>query len=377
MAAAYAGTPQVFEYWGQNAVGRIMPIEVRLHPGIISARQVVIASVIDISERKNAALQLEIEHDLAQALASGLPRDEVFGVILQAAMRFHEFDAGSIYARRPDGAYRLVTQVGFSPAFIAQSRDYTADSPRAALVRAGEPVWSCSFAIGECSSRLLNENPAVANEGLSCLAVLPVVVAGQSIAFLNLGGHRTTQVSVVTMQALGVLGRNFGQTLVRLGEQEEAQRRQQNLSGLFDAMDDFIFIVDRDGAIVHHNRAVAEGLGYGASALIGQPAVDVYPAHTRDTAHHVIGEIIAGRLSSCSLPIRRANGEIVMVETRVVSGPWNGQPAFFAISQDINERLVAEERQKLAASVFDNAHEGIMITDPKGASSRSMPPSPS
>jgi hypothetical protein len=27
---------------------------------------------------------------------------------------------------------------------------------------------------------------------------------------------------------------------------------------------------------------------------------------------------------------------------------------------------VAEERQRLAASVFDNAHEGIMITDPHG-----------
>lgn len=365
-ATAYAGTPQIFEYWAQNAVGRIMPIEVRLHPGDYFGRRVVIASIFDITERKNAALQLEIEHDLAQALADGLPREAVFGVILRAAMRFHEFDAGGIYAQGQDGSYRLVTHAGFSSVFVARKGDYQADSPMAVLVRAGKPECSCSSESAQCACSSLAQGLMDGDEGLRCQAILPVMLAGQAVAFLHLGGHLTTQVSVATMQALGALGRNFGQTLVRLAEQEEAQRRQQNLSGLFDAMDDFIFIVDRAGRIVHHNRAVADGLGYGTSALIGQRAVDVHPEPDRETAHHLIGEIIAGRLSCCSLPILRSNGEIVMVETRVVSGTWNAQPAFFAIAQDIGERLIAEERQKLAASVFDNAHEGIMITDPKG-----------
>lgn len=365
-ATAYAGTPQIFEYWAQNAVGRIMPIEVRLHPGDYFGRRVVIASIFDITERKNAALQLEIEHDLAQALADGLPREAVFGVILRAAMRFHEFDAGGIYAEIQEGSYRLVAHAGFSSAFVARNGDYQADSPIIALVRAGKPECSCSSESAHCACSTLAQGLMDGDEGLRCQAILPVMLAGQAVAFLHLGGHLTTQVSVATMQALGALARNFGQTLVRLAEQEDAQRRQENLSGLFDAMDDFIFIVDRSGRIVHHNRAVAEGLGYGTSALIGLRAVDVHPEPDRETAHHLIGEIIAGRLSCCSLPILRSNGEIVMVETRVVSGTWNAQPAFFAIAQDIGERLIAEERQKLAASVFDNAHEGIMITDPKG-----------
>ncbi|WP_265947016.1 PAS domain S-box protein [Dechloromonas sp. A34] len=365
-AAAFAGTPQIFEYWAEDAVGRVLPIEVRLHPGDYFGRRVVIASIFDITERRNAALQLEVEHDLAQALASGLPREAVFGVILRAAMRFHEFDAGSVHALHPDGGYRLVTQSGLSPEFVAGSGDYAADSARAALVRAGQVVCSCSSAHSECSSCLLDENPALLDEGLRCLAVLPLVVAGQSVAFLQLGGHRTTQVSSTTMQALATLARHFAQTLVRLGEQEEAQRQQQNLSGLFDAVDDFIFIVDPSGHIVHHNQAVAEVLGYGPSALLGVPVVNIHPEDTRATARQLVAEILAGGRSTCSLPIQRANGEIVMVETRAVSGSWNGQPAFFGIAQDISERLIAEERQKLAASVFDNAHEGIMITDPRG-----------
>lgn len=55
-----------------------------------------------------------------------------------------------------------------------------------------------------------------------------------------------------------------------------------------------------------------------------------------------------------------------MVETRVEMGYWNGEPAIFGMSQDISERLLAEERQRLATSVFDNAHEGIMITNAQG-----------
>lgn len=34
--------------------------------------------------------------------------------------------------------------------------------------------------------------------------------------------------------------------------------------------------------------------------------------------------------------------------------------------ETLSDRQIAEERQRLAASVFDNAHEGIMITDPDG-----------
>src|SRR6185369_13905748 len=365
-AAAFAGTPQIFEYWAQNAAGRILPVEVRLHPGIYFGRRVVIASILDITERKNAALRLEVEHDLAQALASGLPRAGVLGTILRSALRFHEFDIGAIYSQSPDRGYQLVDQVGLSAEFLAQVSAFDATSREAAIAQSGRLICSASTANERCSSTLLNKSYLLHDQGLHCLAILPVVIAGQTVACLTLGGRRTTQISSTTLQAMETLGRDFSRTLIRLAEQEEAQRLQQNMGGFFDALDDFVFIVDRNACIVHHNHAVSAGLGYAPGALTGQPVVEIHPADSRETASQLVAEIIAGRRSTCSLPIQRANGELVMVETRVVSGVWNGQPVFFAIAQDIGGRLIAEERQKLAASVFDNAHEGIMITDPQG-----------
>ncbi|MCL2345521.1 MAG: EAL domain-containing protein, partial [Desulfobulbus sp.] len=54
------------------------------------------------------------------------------------------------------------------------------------------------------------------------------------------------------------------------------------------------------------------------------------------------------------------------VDASILSGHWNGQPARIGVGRDISERLRAEEQQRLAASVFDHAHEGIMITDVNG-----------
>ncbi|WP_428826346.1 EAL domain-containing protein [Azonexus sp. IMCC34842] len=366
LVEAFAGQPQIFEYWALSADGRIFPIEVRLQRGSYFGRAVLIASIQDIGERKNVALRREIEHDLAQALASGLAREQVFEIILQAALRFHEFDVGGIYWRRPDGGYRLMAESGFSPELIGQTTDYEPDSQQAAIIAAGQLICRCSSVSRHCRENALFDAQQMQSEGLHCLAVLPIMVGDQVLACLNLAGHLSTQISSTTLQSLEALATSFGQTLLRLAAQEEALRHQQNLSGLFDALTDFLFVIDHDGKIVHYNQAVTGKLGYGPETLKGRSITAVHPEDCRAMAGQAVAEIVAGTRSSYALPILRSNGDTVMVETRTVSGRWNGQPAIFGVAQDISERLIAEERQKLAASVFDNAHEGIMITDPQG-----------
>ncbi|WP_153130099.1 EAL domain-containing protein [Dechloromonas hortensis] len=363
---AIAGTPQYFEYWACSAGGRIFPVDVRLHPGSYFGRPVLIASVVDIGERKRAALRLEIEHDLAQALAAGLQREEVLSTILKAALRFPDLDAGCIYQRTPDGGYRLLADQGLSAKFVAEHRTLPADHPQARSIADGKLVCSCNDFNKHCNDDELIASPDLAAEGLRCLTVLPVLVAGQAVAGLYLAGRQASQISPDTLQALETLAGNFGQTLLRLDAQEEAARLQHNLSGLFNALTDLIFIFDTSGRILHHNQAVNERLGYPPDTLKTQHIAAVHPPETREMATHYLGEIVAGQRSTCPLPLLHADGSPVMVDTRIITGYWDGQPALIAIAQDIRERLIAEERQKLAASVFDNAHEGIMITDPAG-----------
>ena len=366
LADAFAGQAQQLEFWGLNGPGKIFPVEVHLHAGTYFGQKVVIASIQEISERKNAKLRLDIEHDLALALAAGMSHDEVLTTILHAAMRFPELDSGGIYWRQADGRYRLVAHEGLSAEFIAQVSEIEADSPQAGIVQDGKPICNCTPACEHCNATELINSPLMQGEGLRCLVILPITVAGQPVACLNLAGHRTRQVTHATLLALETLAGNFSQTLSRLQAQEEARQIQKNLSGLFDTLSDYIFILDMQGCILDYNRAVAENLGYGPKALLDQSVTAVHPEKMHEMAQSIVRQMVGGTRSTCTLPILHVDGHEIIVETRVSQGYWNGQPALFGISQDISERLAAEERQKLAASVFDNAHEGIMITDARG-----------
>ena len=366
ISTALTGTPQTFEALARSSTERIFPIEVRLHTASYFGRPVLIASAVDISERKNAELRLEVEHDLAQALAAGMQRDEVLGELLKAIQRFPDLDAGCVHWRQADGSYRLIAHQGISAEFAEKISHLDADSPFAILAQDGGAICNCTPPSKHCAGESILDDQAVQREGLGCLATHPIKVDGQPLACLTLGSRQAAGVLPSTLRSLEKLSSPFSQALHRLAAQEEARRLQENLSGLFDALTDFIFILDQAGRILHYNRAVAEDLGYGPDALKGRTVAAVHPENLRQIASDLMADIISGRRSSCPLPILRANGEQIMVETRVVNGYWNGQPALIGISQDISERLAAEERQQLAASVFDNAHEGIMITDPKG-----------
>jgi diguanylate cyclase (GGDEF)-like protein/PAS domain S-box-containing protein len=60
---------------------------------------------------------------------------------------------------------------------------------------------------------------------------------------------------------------------------------------------------------------------------------------------------------------RRKNGTVFPVEIRVSGIELNGQRIMAALARDCSERVQAEEKLRQAAVVFDNAQEGIMVTD--------------
>ncbi len=363
---ALAGIPQTFETLARNADDQVFPIEVRLHTADYFGRHVLIASAVDISERKNAALRLEIEHDLAQRLATDTNREKLMTSLLLATLRFPEFTAGGIYHRLPDDSYRLLAHEGLSLEFIGKNLEFPSNSTFAQLAEQGKSVCMQAKAGAELPDISPLEQSALHGDGLRCLVQQPIMLGNRTEACLILAGSLSSRIAPATLHSLEVLARYFSQTLQRVDSQEDSRRLQQNLSGVFDTLTDFIFVLDMACNILHYNRAVTETLGYGPEALKGKPILTVHPENLRELAEQRMADVIAGRSVTCPLPILRANGQELQVETRVSIGYWDGKPALIGISQDINERLNAEERQRLAASVFDNAHEGIMITDQSG-----------
>ena len=299
-------------------------------------------TMLDISGRKHAELLLQTQHEFSGVLAGGPNRETLLDAILDSVLRLPELDGGGLYWRESDGGYRLAVQRGLSPAFFAKADHLAADSPQADIIRQGRLRCSCTPAQDHCTDPSLVLEPVLVAEGIRSIVVLPIRVGGEPVACLNLASKQVGTVERLTITALETLARQFTQALERWFAQEEADRQRRNLAGLFEAIADYLFVLDLEGRILHYNPAVAEGLGYGNS-LFGQPIWAIHPPEMRDEARRVIAEVLAGIRASCPLPLLKADGGRALVDTRVVIGQWNGRPAIIGVSRDITEQIRQQE----------------------------------
>ena len=325
-----------------------------------------VGTMLDITERKHTELLLRTQHEFSGFLADGLDRQALLEAILNSALRLPELDGGGLYWREPDGGYRLALQRRLSPAFSAKVNHLAADSLQADIIRRGRLRCSCAPKQDHCTDSSLIQEPELVEEGIRALVVLPIHVRGEPVACLCLASKQVATVGRLTVTALETLARQFTQALERLFAQEDAARQQQNLLGLFAAIDDYLFVLDQESRILHYNPAVAEGLGYG-DALLGQPVWIVHPPETHDEARRMIAEMLAGTRTSGPLPLLKANGGRIFVDTRVVAGQWNGRPAIIGVSRDITAaRAMQEElrtREELYRTIVSQAGEAIDLVD--------------
>lgn len=314
---------------------------------------------------------LDIVHAFSATLTETPNHETLLEAILESALRLPGLDGGGLYWRDPDGSYRLVSKRGLSETFFDRVGHLAAESPQAAIIREGRLRCSCAREQAHCTDPALVQEPALAAEGISALVVLPIHVVGEPLACLNLASKRFAAVDRGTVTALDTLARQFTQALERSLAGVEASGQRQNLEGLFDAISDYLVVLDLDGRILHYNPAVATGLGYG-DTLRGRPVWVVHPPEMREEVLRVVREMRDGSRQSCTLPLLKASGERVLVDTRVVLGHWSGRPAMIGISRDITaEREMQEvlrEREELYSTIFNQAGDGIALLD--GASLR-------
>ena len=119
---------------------------------------------------------------------------------------------------------------------------------------------------------------------------------------------------------------------------------RQNYETFFNTIDDFLFVLDNNGKILHTNTTVNKRLGYTAEELIGQPILMVHPEERRDEALHIIQEVLGGSTESCPVPLKSKSEGLIPVETKVTHGMWDGLPAIFGVTKDITQLILSEEK---------------------------------
>lgn len=125
---------------------------------------------------------------------------------------------------------------------------------------------------------------------------------------------------------------------------ESAGQSRINYESFFNAIDDFLFVLDNDGSIIYMNSTVINRLGYSADELRGQSVLIVHPPERREEAGRIVGEMLDGKASVCPVPLITKSGMQIPVETRVSRGYWDEKPVIFGVTKDISKLKLSEEK---------------------------------
>ena len=122
------------------------------------------------------------------------------------------------------------------------------------------------------------------------------------------------------------------------------QQTRQNYKIFFNTIDEFLFVLDEQGNIIHTNSTVIDRLGYTRQELFGKSVLMVHPPERRDEAGRIVVEMLNGAADFCPVPIVTKSGIQIPVETRVSLGVWDGKPAIFGVTKDISKVRLSEEK---------------------------------
>lgn len=292
----------------------------------------------EITDRKRAEDLMRIQRDLGIALSSHTHLPAAIEQSLRAAMEISGLDAGGIYLVDPaTGCLELAHAEGLPRPYVAKAARLPVDSPQARVVYSGVPVFTRH-------DRVVPESEAIlTGAGLKAFACIPVKHDGRVIAALVAASRTSEVVPPESAKALEAIAAQIGAAIVRLEAEEELRESEGNLQSLFETVEDFLFILSREGGLLHWNRAVEKRTGYSPEEIARMSVPDFHPPESRDEAAAAFRELAAGSTSFCHVPLLTRDGTLIPVESKVVEGRWSGRPVLIGFSRDITERKRTED----------------------------------
>jgi len=146
--------------------------------------------------------------------------------------------------------------------------------------------------------------------------------------------------------------------------EEMVIQTRRNYEAFFNTINEFLFVLDEQGCILHTNETVTSRLGYTKDEMLSHSVLIVHPPERREEAGCIVQGMLAGTIDFCPVPLMTKDGQLIPVETRVTKGQWDGRPVLFGVSKDISKLKLSEEKFSLA--FHSNANPMVLSTKTDG-----------
>lgn len=151
----------------------------------------------------------------------------------------------------------------------------------------------------------------------------------------------------------------------RIRAEQALRESETRYRGIFDGVQEAIFVESLDGDILDVNKSACEMFGYRREDLLKKKVTDLVPPGEPILVSDKNGR---GGLSTLFMETinRRANGEEFAVEISGSEFQLDGNDTVLVVVRDISERKTAEKALRLQSAALEAAANAIMITDASG-----------
>jgi diguanylate cyclase (GGDEF)-like protein/PAS domain S-box-containing protein len=176
---------------------------------------------------------------------------------------------------------------------------------------------------------------------------------------LNTTTHRNRRGEVV-----GAFG--FATDLTPIVEAQRAvAESERELRTILDNLQDTYYRTDQEGRILRLSPSAERLLGYAPEELVGRHMSDLYAMPGERDAFLSALRANGGTVSGQETHLRHRDGRDIWVLTNAhfVRNDAGAVIGVEGTTRDITERRRAEEQIRLAAKVYENSSEGVLVTD--------------
>ena len=166
----------------------------------------------------------------------------------------------------------------------------------------------------------------------------------------------------------------FGEALWLARSKRQLATQQKRLRRLIGDWPQPALLI-HEGVFVNTNRAAVDLLRYTSNASLHGKSLDVFSPEmqpdgqlSRQKLEQILVRVRGGSVEQCEWVLQRSDRSEVWVDMTLapVQDERETEPLILCSLYNITRRKRAEQRQRLAASVFDHAREAIFITDSHG-----------
>lgn len=320
----------------------------------------MIGTHTDITERK----QTEAIDQFLSGIGSDTEAEPFFPALARFLAHNLQMDYICIDRLERDTLRATTLAVWYNGHFEDNETYALHDTPCGTVV--GQAV--CCYPAGV--SRLFPNDPALVKlQAESYVGVTLWSHSGQPIGLIAAIGHQPLAHQVHAETTLARVAVRAAGELERLNAEAAMRESEARFRTVVEVIPDAIALHSGGKLLFVNPAAVAMFAAKTPADLIGRPILDFIHPDFQTIALMRLKEAMLHGIAAPRMEERfiRLDGSVFDAEVQGQPIVLAGIPALLSILRDITQRKQAEAKLQLAASVFDHALEGIMITDPDGS----------